>query len=194
MEIILPKDLKIYNIASTDHLRPAINNVLIEQDTDSTIKMTATDGHILCSVFLDAKFDSKEKVNFPLMLNAKWLEFAMKGCKEMHVNRYSGLTKQAVIRYNDNKFSFIHYQWGYTEIGRYSGVQYPDYQRVIPKEKQKHEIAFNADVMYRAAKAIPGYDIDKVHIKFNEKDGPIFIEFAEGTIKNECIFMPVRIK
>lgn len=108
---------------SADELRPALMGVFMQILSDE-FRMVATDGHRLSKI-IDKNFHCDEPP-IRIIIPPKAIQIALKNIEE------DGSTKLIV---NDNGLSFVFNQT--TLFTRLVEGQYPDYERVIPRDNDK---------------------------------------------------------
>lgn len=149
---------------SSDELRPALMGVFVQILSDE-FRMVATDGHRLSKIVYK-NFDSKE-TSVKMIVPPKAVQLALKNLGE------EGTTKLIVEE------SGLSFQFGKTTLfTRLVEGEYPDYERVIPRDNDK-KLLVDKNLLSASVKRVSLFSSALTHqIRFSIEPGKLTI-FSE---------------
>lgn len=157
---------------SSDELRPALMGVFMQITADE-FRMVATDGHRLSKI-VDKGF-RYDQDPIKMIIPPKAIQIALKNIEE------EGKTRMVV---SDNGLSFM-----FDETVLYTRLvegQYPDYERVIPKDNDK-SILIERSLLMASVKRVSIFSSALTHqIRFSLSDGKLVIYSEDVDIGGEA--------
>jgi DNA polymerase III sliding clamp (beta) subunit (PCNA family) len=188
---ILKAVQRAISAASTDATRYTLQGVRIEPPKNGVVKVVACDGHILSIQEVRAAGAQFDQPFFVDLQNCKVIKAALKEIKLY--DDTADLKLESMGQNSGGSFQLI---VANTRLVFTTGVNYPDYEVVIPK-KGDYEIAFDADLLARLTAALTA-ERPIIKLNFSGPKSPIRVtstldDSALGVImpcRAECQFGP----
>jgi DNA polymerase III sliding clamp (beta) subunit (PCNA family) len=169
---------------SSDATRYALNYVRIESINDgNTIKLVSCDGHQIVTTNMDAE---SLKFTAPLYINScelKAIKGILKECKKYPDSHEFDLLDQG---------SFFKISFGSYNVVIDTGLDYPDYNQVIPSnDGYDYEVCLDAAILLKMVESMTDGKNTGVSLRFKGAGKPILV-----TLDRECsshgVLMPRR--
>lgn len=176
---------KLIPFMSTDETRYYLCGVHLAF-TSPKLKLTATNGHILCEMLVDVPETSPEEAEFALIIPAVAVKHLVKIIKGK-AEDYFLLT----VREGGKEVVFDFFDFTY--VTRTVDFQYPDTARVIPEGKLRMREGLNAGYLLAALNALGNKAVD-ISVDDAEKaaEMPHLLTSSESE-GIRCVVMPMRI-
>lgn len=158
---------------SSDELRPALMGVFLQMMADE-FRMVATDGHRLSKI-VDKSFRSEDSP-LRMIVPPKTIQIALKNLEE------EGGNTQIIVGEKGMRFIFDNTQL----FTRLVEGQYPDYERVIPRDNDKTLIV-NKDLLISSVRRVSLFSSAMTHqIRFSISPGKMIILSEDMDIGGEA--------
>lgn len=174
----LEQIIKLIPITSTDMTRHHITGVFV-QSSQGKITIAATNGHMLTTTILE---DSIPEGKFMLYGDQKNLATALLKASKP----YGELTAK------EEQGSLVLSSMGIS-LTLQKSDNYPNYEAIIPKETNEDiKIAFDAEYLFKLAKAITYKKNARVVLRFKDAKSPIRVTSLNAN-DSLAVLMPCRI-
>lgn len=170
--------------AATDEGRPTLTGVLIVME-GKRLSVVATDGYRLSikTVELDEKIGGE----FKLLVPAKTI-FEV----QRIIGEYKGESNNIKFGYTKDKNQIVFILDGMTLFSRLIEGEFPDYQRIIPKE-QTTKLTFDSVELNRAVKLASVFSRDSANIvKFKAEEGKLIISANSPQVGENKVEIEVK--
>jgi len=164
--------------ASSDECREVITNIQLYKDNKCLV---ATDGKILAIVPVEVE---DGEVNGPIPPQA--FKSARKGItkKQKEIDDV-----EIDIHCLEGELNIYTKKEGVHNIKRPRDILYPNFKQVIPRNKAKHTIRFNPELLMKLAKAIGSSE--SIVLEFNDEDSPIEVYSCDKTNEAFGVLLPI---